>query len=204
MKKMNLAAVITAFLLLTSSLFGCQLGQQEESSMPSEMPSSSVSEPESSVVSSQPESSVAESSVNEVVDTITTDNEEFNKLFAENPLDAAYKRESGENYSAVDMEQTATKFAGLWQAEIDSAYKKLLEFSSGTEKDQYKAEQEKWIAETPNALEKILEEAQEEGGSMANVTAAGNTMEYYRARAAQIYRALYNYDKEFQFEYSEK
>ena len=205
MMKKKLTALALAVLLAISAA-GCQQAQEQESS-PAPESSVSVSEPESTPPqdpeSSGEDSSAPESSGNEVVNTITTDNEEFNKLFSDNPIDAAYREESMDDFSAVDMEQTAAKFADLWQAEVDSAYQKLLDLSSGSERDQYKTEQEAWIAETPAALEEIRENAQAAGGSLSNVTAAGDAMEYYRARAAELYRELYNYDPDFSFVYSE-
>ena len=38
-------------------------------------------------------------------------------------------------------------------------------------------------------------------GSMGQVTAAGEIMDYYRARAAELYHLLYNYDKNYVYAY---
>lgn len=209
MRKRRFTAIVCAVLLFSMVLLpGCRKETQPETSLP---PESSVSETESEPsassqeeISSSQEPSLPESSENEVVNTITTDNAQFDKLFAANPLDTAYKEESSDDYSVVDMEQTASKFAELWQTEVDSAYKKLLEVSAASEKEQFKSEQETWVADTPAALQKITDDAQAAGGSLARVIAAGETMEYYRLRAAQLYRALYDYDPSFAFAYSQE
>ncbi len=197
MKTQKLAAVAAAFIMILSLTAGCSwFGDQGEES--SSQPESSFSEPESSIVeSSEPESSEEEepqsSQTGEVVDTITTDDENFNTLFAENAIDQAYRDGQDEAYSTTDMLNLATEFTNIWKNEVDSAYKRLLDAAGEAEKEEFRAEQEQWVAETPDALQKIAEEAEAAGGSMAQVTGAGATMEYYRARAAQLYRELYDY-----------
>ncbi len=207
---MKLAVLATALIVLSSSVMGCNFfgGQGEEnSSLPESssgsQASSEVLEPSSSEAPSSSSEPLPSSQTGEVVNTIETDDKEFNMLFAENPIDKAYKDDQGDALSNVDMIHVANTFSEIWQNEIDSAYKRLLESSSGTEKDKFKAEQEKWVEDTPEALRRISENAAATGGSLSQVIEAGDVMEYYRARAAAIYRELYTYEKALNLEYQE-
>lgn len=207
MKKLKLAVLATALIVLSSSVMGCNFfgGQGEESSsLPESSSSSQLSSvpPESSSSEASSSSELPSSSqTGEVVNTIETDDKEFNKLFADNPIDKAYKDGQGDAFSNVDMIDVANKFSEIWQKEIDSAYKRLLAAADGAEKDKFKAEQEKWVENTPEALRKISENAAATGGSLSQVIEAGDAMEYYRARAAAVYRELYSYEKALNLEY---
>ena len=70
-------------------------------------------------------------------------------------------------------------------------------------KKTYQTRQEKWVKETPDELKKITEKAQS-AGSMAQLEASGETMEYYRERAAAVYKNLYTHDAKFTYAYSAK
>lgn len=208
MKKLKLAVLATALIVLSSSVMGCNFfgGQGEESSsLPESSSSPQLSsaplEPSSSEAPSSSSELPSSSQTGEVVNTIETDDKEFNKLFAGNSIDKAYKDGQCDAFSNVDMIDVANKFSEIWQKEIDSAYKRLLAAASGAEKDKFKAEQEKWVEDTPEALRKISETAAATGGSLSQVIEAGDVMEYYRARAAAVYRELYPYEKALNLEY---
>ncbi len=160
----------------------------------------------SSAVSSQVLSQPAESQNGPVL-TVKTDDKEFDKKFAENPIDKAYVKESATAISNVDMVNVSEKYSGIWQKEIDGAYKaltKAMSTDSSQKPKQLKAEQEKWESGKTAALQKISAEAQAAGGTMAQVDAASKTMNYYRDRAAKLYRQLYSYDKNYIYAYQAK
>ena len=75
---------------------------------------------------------------------------------------------------------------------------------SSTKPQQLKAEQKQWLSGKSAALKKISSAAQAAGGSMAQVNEAGGIMDFYRSRAAQIYKELYSYDKDYSYEYKTK
>ena len=189
---MQAAAGAAALLILAGTLFGCSLfGSEEESSAPPA---------ESSVSTAPPESEA--SSGSDVVNSIATGDEAFDEAFAENPIDASYRLAQEDAYSTTDMLQLANDYAAIWENEVDSAYKRLLDEAGAEEREQVRAEQEQWVAETPAALQAIAEQAEAEGGSLSRVTAASAVMEYYRTRASELYRRLYELDGSLNLAYS--
>ena len=206
MKKMRLASMLIASILVFSVFFGCKQEPNASSAVLSEPGSApTISEPPEGV-SSQPASSASSGSESpssatpEELVTIVTSDKAFNKLFVQNPIDKAYKADSENAASTVDMIELAEKYTKIWQTEIDAGYKKLLEKAPADKKEGFKTKQANWVDETPEKLKKIETDAQA-GGSLAQVDVAGQTMEYYRARAAAIYKNLYTYDKKFTYAY---
>ena len=129
------AAVIAAIFVLGTA--GC--GQRAQGTA-SAAESSSLAAAESS---SAPDaaldaSSAADEDVNspeagegaDVVIPIETDSPEFNKLFAENPIDASYVKEMADAVSTLDMVAVCRKYAELWEAEIDGGMEKLLSLAT--------------------------------------------------------------------------
>lgn len=216
-KRMRLASVLVASVIVFSSFFGCKGEENTSSVFPTEsMPSSSVSEPIGSLPeSSAPESSSSEASTSvtseelptlgEELTTIVTSDKEFNKVFEKNPIDVAYKKEMGDATSSTEILEVAQKYTKIWQDEIAAGYKKLMDSKAPSDKKtSYKEKQANWEKDTPAALEKISVEAQALGGSMAQVEIAGKTMEHYRARAAAVYKNLYGFDKKFTYAFKVK
>ena len=216
------AAALAALAALTVLLSGCSLFSHPEGTQSSSEPagSSSSAAGSSSQASSQPASSQEDPASGHVVTpgepadsqpgrvlTITTDNEAFDKKFTDNPIDKAYISESDQAVSTVDMVNVSQKYAGVWQDEVDHAYSLLTEkmaTDSSGRPAQYKAEQKSWEDGRAAALKKISSDALAAGGSMAEVDAASAVMDFYRSRAAQVYRELYDYDKDFSFGFQVK
>lgn len=214
MKKNFPATILAAALALTLLLPGCSLIRQspaassESSSSQSlsSQPASSQDDPSSDGGSSDPGEPPADSEPGRVL-AITTDNEKFNQKFSENPVDKAYIKESDQAVSTVDMVNVSQKFAGLWQKEIDHAWSELsqkMSADSSGKPAELKAEQKKWENEKDAKLKKIVSDALSGGGSMAEVNAASQEMDFYRSRAAQLYRELYDYEKNYSYAYSAK
>jgi uncharacterized protein YecT (DUF1311 family) len=139
--------------------------------------------------------------------SIETDSQKFNRKFAGNPIDKAYIRDSDKAVSTVDMVNVSQKYAKVWKKEISHAYgeltKKMIADSSG-KPVKLKAEQQKWEKGKDAALKKISSDALSGGGSMAEVDEASKTMDFYRSRAAQLYRELYDYASNYSYAYSSK
>jgi uncharacterized protein YecT (DUF1311 family) len=217
MMKRNLpASILAGALALALLLPGCSLfhSAQETSSAPEESSSSSASSQTSSLPASSGESvSSADSAVvSDPSDSqpgrvlkITTDNEAFDQKFGENPLDQAYIKESDQAVSTVEMVNVLDQFSALWEKEITHAWSQLqikTSTDSSNKPAALKAEQQKWEAGKDAALKKIADDSLSAGGSMAVVDAASEKMDFYRSRAAQLYRALYEYDKNYSYAYS--
>ena len=104
------------------------------------------------------------------------------------------------------MVKVSEKYASLWEKEIAHAYDRLEE-RAGKDSDgrfaKLKAEQKSWEDKRAGSLKKIADAAAA-GGSMARVDEAGAVMDYYRDRAAQLYRALYDSDKDYSYAFQSK
>lgn len=139
--------------------------------------------------------------------TVRTDSEAFDRLFAENPLDKKYKAEIAAAVSNLEMAKVSDRYAELWRAETDRAWAELqkpMKLDSSGKPAALEAEQRKWEDGREAALKKIADDAQAAGGSLAQVETSSRVMEFYRGRAAQLYRELYGYTQKFQLAYREK
>lgn len=218
MKSKKIASALVAFILFASSLTGCSLfgkgGEGGDSSplassskssssadsVVSSQPSDSSSQPNSSTAASSSSVKPTSSDMDQQVLPIETNDKEFDAYFKKNPLDAAYISDLGNAYSNTAITKLNEDYRKNWNAEIDSAYQKLLEKASDSDKETFKAEQLKWVNATPSALKKISKDALAGGGNAPpQVEASSKIMEYYRARAAQVYKELYGYDKNYTY-----
>ncbi len=163
-------------------------------------------QPESSVPQSEAPVSSATSSVkgNEPTESengpvlpVETDDKEFDQKFKDNPIDKAYIKASNNAISNVDMVNVSNNFAMIWASEVTSAYNKLTKLATGDALKKIEAEQTTWTNGKTEALKKVSSNAQAAGGSMAQVNEAGGIMDFYRSRAAQVYKELYSYDKNY-------
>ena len=148
---------------------------------------------------SSPQSTSSDS--DQIVFPIVTNNIDFNEYFKKNPIDVSYIKTSSTAYTNADISQINEKFSKSWQTEIDSAYKRLLSVANSTDKSNFKAEQAKWVNDTPDAIKKIKQDVLAIGGSSPQVDVSSRIMEYYRARAAQVYKELYGYNKNYSYEF---
>lgn len=215
-------STLAALAALTVLLSGCSLfsrltGAQSSSAPPQSSSSAAESRsqapPQSASSQENPASGhvvtpgePAESQPGRVL-TVTTDSEAFDRKFADNPIDKAYISESDQAVSTVDMVNVSQKYAGVWQDEVDHAYSLLttkMSTDSSGKPAQYRAEQKSWEDGKAAALKKISSDALAAGGSMAEVDAASAVMDFYRSRAAKVYRELYDYDKNFEFGFQVK
>ena len=216
MKRVKLLGLLLALSIAAASVAACgPKNTNEESSLPEESSSQSsevssqASSESSSEVSSEVSSTVSASvsggdtsgkpSQGQQVAPVETSDAEFNAHFKSNPIDKAYVEESNNAMSNQEIIAVCQKFSDLWQEEIKSAYKKLNALASGDALAKIQKDQKTWENGTLAEIRKINENAG--GGSMGQVTAAGEIMDYYRARAAELYHLLYNYDKNYVYAY---
>lgn len=204
------AAVLAAIFVLGAA--GCGQRAQETASAAE---SASLAAAESAAGSSSaPDaaldaSSAADEDVNspeagegaDVVIPIETDSPEFDKLFAENPIDASYVKEMADAVSTLDMVAVCRKYAELWEAEIDGGMEKLLSLATD-DREVYRKEQEDWETGRDANLAAIDEQAGA-GGSLSQLNAASERMDFFRTRANQILRELYSYDPSFTYVYED-
>lgn len=223
MKPFQLSRVLACACAAAFLLGGCALFRAEDKSSSSAVPAASFgssavsqenagssSEAESalsSAASSQAMSEPASSEPGPVI-TIQTDSEAFNAKFKDNPIDKAYIAASNKAVSTVDMVNVSQDYTKIWQKEVDHAWSKL-KFRAYADNNSVHSqaimdEQQKWESGKDAALKKIGKDAAAAGGSMAQVNEASQVMDFYRSRAAQLYRELYDYNKDFDYAYSAK
>ena len=210
-RRMTAAVLAAAFVLGAA---GC--GQREQAAASAAAGgSSSLAAPESAAESSSaPDAaldavSAAGEDVNspeagegaDVVIPIETDSPEFDKLFSENPIDASYVKEMADAVSTLDMVAVCRKYAELWEAEIDGGMEKLLSLATD-DREVYRKEQEDWETGRDANLAAIDEQAGA-GGSLSQLNAASERMDFFRTRANQILRELYSYDPSFTYVYED-
>lgn len=134
-----------------------------------------------------------------------TDSNDFNNKFKANPIDKAYIPELKAAVSNVDMVKVSNKYANIWGKEVDHAYSELKTalMTSSTQKwKTIETEQKKWTDGKAASLKKIVDDAAAAGGSMAQVEAASKTTDFYRNRAVQLYRQLYDTNKNYTYAYT--
>lgn len=124
--------------------------------------------------------------------TVFTDDEDFNKLFAENEIDKSYNEDIKLPETVADMRIVTADYARRWQEQAEKAYSKLagaLE-DKPAELEKLAVSQEQWTAELEEKEAGFQQEAAEQGtyGLLAADTAM---MNYYKGRAAVLYHQLY-------------
>lgn len=140
------------------------------------------------------------------VNTVSTDSEAFDKKFRSNPIDMRYASEISTIMATRDIVQLSGRFADCWNKEITHVMAELktkTESSDAEKWSRIQADQKKWEDGKDAAIEEIGKNAQAAGGSVAQVVTSSRVMEYYRARAAQLYRILFDYEPDFGYAYSD-
>lgn len=121
----------------------------------------------------------------------------FETKWKQNPLDAAYDKESGDAESTKEITELDNKYAVQWESAVIDAYQKLMQASDNDAS--LKSEQEQWEAGKAAALQQI-QESQQGNGTAGSMAVANATMAFYRDRAKQLYQELYQYDPDFTFD----
>ncbi|MBQ8135477.1 MAG: DUF1311 domain-containing protein [Clostridia bacterium] len=190
--------------------------EEEESSELSDDTQTEESSEEESVEESS-ESSVEESSMDEsqaanvVVDgyqfddeEIVTDyhnpktftsNEEFNKLFVANALDAAYNEAQKGADSSTEMLNITSIYALKWKDMADTAYNNLYSKLADYPSEQSKLvdSQEKWQTGI-EAQETLYEHEAQDGGTESLLVSQAELMNRYKSRAAVLFEQIYELD----------
>lgn len=212
--------------LLCTALLGCgpsssapeggSLSDPPSSSLRSEEPKESSGKEEENPVTSLPSEPVSSApsrfvpEINSDDESIppeihssapVTENDDFNQIFARNPLDSAYSLELKNASSTKEIVEAAEKFAAVWRKEITFCYNRLLTLLPEKDAAALISSQGAWEAKTESVLAQIQSEAAAAGNSMAQVAASDNTLAYFRARAAALYNQLFLYDSNFSYAY---
>lgn len=123
----------------------------------------------------------------------------FDQKWAENPLDAAYEKDSEEADSMQEMISLANTYAVQWQSAVIDAYKKL--FAESGNDPAVEQAQQTWEDEAAAFLQDLSASAQT--GTSGALSAATQKMEFYRSRAKALYEQLYAYDPDFTYDQTE-
>lgn len=123
----------------------------------------------------------------------------FDQKWAENPLDAAYEKDSEEADSMQEMISLANTYAVQWQSAMIDAYKKL--FAASGNDPAVEQAQQTWEDKAAAFLQDLSASAQT--GTSGALSAATQKMEFYRSRAKALYEQLYAYDPDFTYDQTE-
>ena len=123
----------------------------------------------------------------------------FDQKWAENPLDAAYEKDSEEADSMQEMISLANTYAVQWQSAMIDAYKKL--FAASGNDPAVEQAQQTWEDEAAAFLQDLSASAQT--GTSGALSAATQKMKFYRSRAKALYEQLYAYDPDFTYDQTE-
>ncbi len=124
--------------------------------------------------------------------TVFTDDEDFNKLFAENEIDKSYNEEMKNPETVAEMRIVTEDYTRRWQKQEEKAYEKLgaaLE-EMPAEKEKLERSQEQWLADLEKTEASFIQEASD-NGTYGLLAADSAMMNYYKGRAAVLYHQLY-------------
>ena len=171
-------AVLTALLCMAALLPACspETGSSESTPVSSQTSQTSSqsggmrddpsSEPEDSSSDAGGESSEDSSGQNSgILPDISADDPAFVRLFAENPIDRDYANEVETAASTGQMLAVNNRYIDLWKAEVDGAYRTLLEKTQGEGKEAIQKEQQEWAEGIGDAIASIDESAQGDGSA---------------------------------------
>ena len=181
--------------------------QSSEESRPEEIKQSESSIEESKPVESKPEETKPEESSaveegyffddEDIVEdyhtaTVFTDDEDFNKLFAENEIEKAYKEEMKNPETVAEMRIVTEDYTRRWQQQVDKAYDKLSAALDDRpeEKEKLVSSQEQWRSDLEKTEAGFIQEASGRG-TYGLLAADSAMMNYYKGRAAVLYHQLY-------------
>ena len=124
-----------------------------------------------------------------------TSDEEFNKIFSGNALDAQYQQDLMSAQSVSSMRQTTIAYAEKWKDLSAQAYDALYAKLNDRPEEQQKLEQSQneWQQSVAEAESSFNAEASG-GGTEAFLSADAAMMNYYKGRAAVLFDQIYVLD----------
>ena len=122
-----------------------------------------------------------------------TDNEDFNGIFNNNALDAGYNTELRTADTISQMRSITISYVDKWKLKADDAYNSLYEelADKPEEREKLEASQEQWKASLSETENSFVEEAKNNGGTEALLSADAAMMNYYKGRAAILLEQIY-------------
>lgn len=98
------------------------------------------------------------------------------------------KAEEGWNSGVrADMINSSLNLDDEWEKELNKVYNLILKKLPAKEKTKFKAEQDKWVKERENKVQKAYDKyTEEEGPRMAGELAAGDRLEITKNRALEL------------------
>lgn len=199
MKKRTLAILAAIAIAASISLTACG-GATEDNGKPAENDSKAVASEIRADESSSAAESEATSETSSQQDSDQSE-ESFEKKFSENPLDAAYNAQMDAVTTNLDMINTTTTFAGLWNDEVNHAFDLLLKATDGSAKAAVEKQKEQWEDELESKLQDIAESVTGDGSAI-RLERAMRVKDFYRTQAMNLYEQLYQYDKDFTYIYA--
>lgn len=121
---------------------------------------------------------------------IKTGDVEFDRRFAENPIDGPFQFNYLLCSSTASMAAVCEETAGQWKNVIDTAYRAAMALADDAGRQTLKAEQDRWAAGLEDRLAAI------ESGPSDEFEKPLEALQLYRQRAAELCKAKYDLDGE--------
>ena len=131
---------------------------------------------------------------------ISTDNENFNKFFSANSIDAKFCEELKYCNSTAEMLSKTSEYAQAWYNAVFNGFDMLVDLLDGQDEQIQKlnSELEAWTETISETLNEYEQEAKDNGGSTINMLEAANKiMLFYRNQASEYYKQVYELIGEF-------
>lgn len=129
-----------------------------------------------------------------------TDNEEFNKLFLSNKIDANYQQELQDASTISKMRAVTANYAEIWKTEEEKVYKNLLDLLSDKHeaKSALEISEQEWKDGVREATDEFYADIDpNNSGSEELLSADTAVMNYYKGRTAKLYEQIYQLTGEF-------
>ncbi|MGN0470443.1 MAG: hypothetical protein ACI4GV_05975 [Acutalibacteraceae bacterium] len=129
-----------------------------------------------------------------------TDNEEFNKLFLSNKIDANYQQELQDASTISKMRTVTANYAEIWKTEEEKVYKNLLGLLSDKReaKSALEVSEQEWKDGVQEAIDGFYADIDpNNSGSEELLSADTAVMNYYKGRTAKLYEQIYQLTGEF-------
>lgn len=130
-----------------------------------------------------------------------TDNEEFNALFTENPINSEYNSELQNVSTVAEMRNVTIQYAEKWKNEVSSVYDELYALLEKNDeaKNALEKSQTEWLGGLADVENEFYEKVSSDGaGSESLLSADTAVMNYYRGRAAVLYEQIYELTGKFE------
>ncbi len=128
----------------------------------------------------------------------SVDDPVYDSAFKKNSIDTAYNEAIKDASAENEMRAICQEYTGKWKAQVDEAYNELLSLSGsyGEKTDAIVNEQNEWSANADAAIQSFYTDASD---SFALLEADSKVYNFYRSRAYDLYKQIYDQTGKVEF-----